>query len=194
APVLTLPGICTVYALEEVGDILFIATEFVEGHTLRDEIAAARQPSVDTIVATARELAAALASAHAKGITHRDLKPENVMRTTDERLKILDFGLARFDEIAPEMAAPHVTQPGALVGTPAYMAPEQLNGQPADARADVFAFGVVIYEYACGVHPFEASTPLGLAARVLEADARPLADACRHIPPQVAELVDRCLR
>jgi hypothetical protein len=74
------------------------------------------------------------------------------------------------------------------------MSPEQLKGQPADPRADVFAFGVVLYEYACGVHPFEASTPLGLAARVLESDARPVADGCRHIPPHVAAVVDRCLR
>src|SRR5262249_32696526 len=71
---------------------------------------------------------------------------------------------------------------------------EQLNGQPADARADVFALGIVLYEYACGVHPFEASTPLGLAARVLESNARPVAESCRHIPPDVAAVVDRCLR
>jgi hypothetical protein len=86
------------------------------------------------------------------------------------------------------------TLPGLLVGTPAYMSPEQLNGQPADARADVFAYGVVLYEYACGAHPFEASTPLALAARVLESSARPVAETCRHIPPVVAAVVDRCLR
>ena len=97
AAVLTHPGICTVYALEEFDGELYIATEFVEGHTLRDEIAAEQRPSLDAIVATARELASALASAHAKGITHRDLKPENVMRTQDGRIKMLDFGLARVE-------------------------------------------------------------------------------------------------
>ena len=75
-----------------------------------------------------------------------------------------------------------VTQPGMLIGTPAYMAPEQLNGGPVDARADVFAFGAVLYEYICGVHPFAAATPLATVARVLESDARPLGDLCPHVP------------
>jgi serine/threonine-protein kinase len=191
-------GICTVYALEEIDGHLFIASELVDGHTLREEITRDRQPRAEAILATARELAEALASAHAKGITHRDFKPENVMRDRTGRLKVLDFGLARSSHaVTPLSSSPAgalATLPGILVGTPAYMSPEQLNGQPADPRADVFAFGVVVYEYACGVHPFEASTPLGLAARVLESDARPVADGCRHIPPHVAAAVDRCLR
>jgi serine/threonine protein kinase len=191
-------GICTVYALEEIDGHLFIASELVEGHTLRDEIVRDRQPRADAILATARELAEALASAHATGITHRDFKPENVMRDRTGRLKVLDFGLARGSHtLTPLSSSPAgvlATLPGLLVGTPAYMSPEQLNGQPADIRADVFAFGIVLYEYACGVHPFEASTPLGLAARVLESDARPVAESCRHIPPSVAAVVDRCLR
>ena len=194
AAALTHPGICTVYALEEVGGELFIATEFVDGHTLREEIAGGRRPSADQIVETTRELAAALASAHAKGITHRDLKPENVMRTTEGRVKILDFGLARID--VPATSAPRAlaTLPGVLLGTPAYMAPEQLNGQPADARTDVFSFGVLIYEYSCGVHPFGASTGLALLARVLESDARPLEEWCPHLPAAIADVVARCLR
>ncbi len=97
AAVLTHPGICTVYALEELDGELYIVTEFVEGRTLRDEIAGGKRPTLDMVVATARDLASALASAHAKGITHRDLKPENVMRTKDGRIKILDFGLARVE-------------------------------------------------------------------------------------------------
>ena len=191
-------GICTVYALEEIDGYLFIASELVDGQTLREEIVRDRQPRADAILATARELAEALASAHGKGITHRDFKPENVMRDRTGRLKVLDFGLARtshaLSPLSSSPAAGLATLPGLLVGTPAYMSPEQLNGQPADPRADVFAFGVVLYEYACGVHPFEASTPLGLAARVLESDARPVVDGCRHIPPNVAAVVDRCLR
>ena len=192
-------GICTVYALEEIDGHLFIVSELVDGHTLREEIVRDRQPVAEAIAATARDLADALASAHAKGITHRDFKPENVMRDRAGRLKVLDFGLARGSSGASlaSMSSPAgalATLPGLLVGTPAYMSPEQLNGQPADARADVFAFGVVLYEYACGVHPFEASTPLALAARVLESSARPVADTCRHIPPAVALVVDRCLR
>jgi hypothetical protein len=187
-----------VYALEEIDGHLFIVSELVDGHTLREEITGDRQPRAEAILSTARELAEALASAHEKGITHRDFKPENVMRDRTGRLKVLDFGLARsLPATTPLSSSPAgalATLPGLLVGTPAYMSPEQLNGQPADARADVFAFGVVLYEYACGVHPFEASTPLGLAARVLESNARPVAEGCRHIPPSVAAVVDRCLQ
>src|SRR4029079_14401061 len=98
-----------------------------------------------------------LASAHEKGIVHRDLKPENVMRGADGRLKILDFGLARATLNTAD-GGPRITQPGMLIGTPAYMAPEQINGLPVDARADVFALGVLLYEYACGTHPFAATT------------------------------------
>ena len=193
AAALTHSGICTVYALEEIDGQLFIASELVDGHTLRDEMNGGLHRSADAIAATARELADALASAHSKGVVHRDLKPENIMRNADGRLKILDFGLARLERRvdAPAMAA---TVPGALVGTPAYMSPEQLNGQPADARSDVFALGVVIYEYACGSHPFAAATPLAVAARVLESEPMPIASRGAHIPPVVGAAVDRCLR
>jgi predicted Ser/Thr protein kinase len=193
---MTHPGICTVYALEESDAQLFIVSEFIEGHTLREEVAHHQAPGAEAIAATARELADALAAAHANGITHRDFKPENVMRDRTGRLKVLDFGLAYSAE-ADGLAAQHLamnTLPGVLVGTPAYMAPEQLNGQRADARSDVFAYGVVMYEYACGVHPFGASTPLGLLARVLESDASPIGDRTPHVPGHVAMVVDRCLR
>ena len=190
AAALTHPGICTVYALEEIDGELYIATEFVEGHTLGEEIRSARRPSREEILGTAREVAGALAGAHAKGIVHRDLKPENVMRGRDGRLKILDFGLAR---IGGADAAPRLTQPGMLIGTPAYMAPEQINGLPVDARADVFAFGVLLYEYACGTHPFAASTSLATVARVLESDARPLG-ARADVPARLADVIARCLQ
>jgi len=194
AALLTHAGICTVYALEEIDGQLFIASELVEGHTLRDEMSRGSRPAPEAIVATACELADALASAHAKGITHRDFKPENVMRDSSGRLKVLDFGLARVEAAPGDAVAARATVPGALVGTPAYMSPEQLNGQPADARSDVFAYGVVLYEFASGAHPFHASTPLGLAARVLESEADPLATRSRNVPAAVAAVVDRCLR
>lgn len=191
---LTHPGICTVYALEEIDGELYIASEFVEGRTLREEMRSAPRPSAADVLSTARELAAALASAHDRGVTHRDLKPENVMRTGDGRLKILDFGLARIDAPALQLPAAGATVPGMLIGTPAYMAPEQLNGQPIDRRADVFAFGVLLYEYASGVHPFEADTPLARVARVLESDARPLTARCPQLSIALAEVIARCLR
>jgi hypothetical protein len=191
---LTHSGICTVYALEELEGELYIATEFIDGPTLRDEISSGKRPSPDDVVRTARQLATALASAHERGVTHRDLKPENIMRGGDGRLKILDFGLARIDALSLQPTAGAATEPGTLVGTPAYMSPEQLNGQPADARADVFALGVVLYEYASGVHPFEAATPLATIARVLESQPRPLVSLCPHLPSPVGDVIERCLR
>ena len=195
AAALTHPGICAVYALEEIDGDLYIASEFVDGQTLGEEIRSGRQPSSADILGTARDFAAALASAHAQGIVHRDLKPENVMRARDGRLKILDFGLARMDAGAPlDAGAAPMTQPGLMIGTPAYMAPEQINGEPVSARADVFAFGVCVYEYASGAHPFAAATPLATLARVLESDARPLAGRRPGVPAGMDEIIARCLR
>jgi predicted Ser/Thr protein kinase len=192
AAVLAHPGICTVYALEEIDGDLYIVTEFVDGHTLGEEIRAERRPARDELLRTARELASALASAHAKGIVHRDLKPDNVMRGLDGRLKILDFGLARVSAEAAD-ERPRMTQPGMLIGTPAYMAPEQINGLPVDARADVFAFGILLYEYASGAHPFAASTALATVARVLESEARPLVSRA-DVPSRLADVIARCLQ
>ena len=193
AAVLTHPGICTVYALEELDGELYIATEFVEGHTLRDEITEGKRPSLDTIIATARDLAAAVASAHAKGITHRDLKPENVMRTRDGRIKVLDFGLARIEPgpggIAATLTAP---LPGGVIGTPAYMSPEQIEGRTAGPAADVFSFGVLMYEWISGRHPFQAGSPLATLARVLDSTPDPLSNHA-HVPQWLSDVIARCL-
>jgi hypothetical protein len=194
AAALTHPGICTVYALEEFGDDLFIAAEYVDGHTLRDEMKRGQQADAADVVRTASELAVALAHAHGRGVVHRDLKPENIMRTSDGRVKILDFGLALIDPRVDGRDPTHVTQPGTMVGTPRYMAPEQLNGQPATARSDVFAFGVLLYEYACGTHPFAAPTPLAVAGRILEGHATPLRECRPDLPHAVTDAIDRCLQ
>jgi serine/threonine protein kinase len=191
---LTHPGICTVYALEEIDGELYIATEFVDGRTLREEMRTVKRPASVDVLRTARELADALASAHARGMTHRDLKPENVMRTSDGRLKILDFGLARIDMSSLQVPEAMATAPGMLIGTPAYMAPEQLNGHTVDRRADVFALGVLLYEYASGVHPFEAESPLAMVARVLESEARPLTTRCPQLSIAIVDVIGRCLR
>jgi serine/threonine protein kinase len=194
AAVLTHPGICTVYALEEFDGELYIATEFVEGHTLRDEIAAGKRPAFDTIVATARELAAALASAHSKGVTHRDLKPENVMRSADGRIKVLDFGLARVEPGPGGIAATLTASvPGAIAGTPAYMSPEQIEGRSPGPPADVFAFGVLMYEWIGGRHPFQAGSPLATLARVLDSTPEPLTSHA-PVPAWLSAVIERCLR
>jgi predicted Ser/Thr protein kinase len=153
AAALAHPSVAVVYALEEIGGTLFIAGEYIEGHSLREEI---RGRSLDphAAVATATAIASALAAAHASGIVHRDLKPENVMRARDGQIKVLDFGLAR--TITPDPEAPtsaRLTIEGVVVGTPGYMPPEQLEGRPVDARADVYAFGVLLHELVTGRLP-----------------------------------------
>jgi predicted Ser/Thr protein kinase len=194
AAALNHPNICTVYALEEIDDDVVIAAEYVDGRTLRDEIEAGPSRSSGEILQTARDLAEALAAAHARGITHRDLKPENVMRAADGRLKVLDFGLALTSSSDGHLGEPRVTTAGTLVGTPAYMAPEQLNGGVVDARTDLFAYGVLVYEYATGVHPFAAASPLATIARILESTPQPIASIRPVVPPSVAAVVDRCLQ
>jgi Protein kinase domain len=192
AAALTHPGICTVYALEEIDGALYISSEFIDGRTLRDEIEAGARPSASDLASTAQELAAALASAHAAGVVHRDLKPENIMRTASGRWKILDFGLARVEQ--PDRAqGSFASIPGTVLGTPAYMAPEQINGGAVDARADVFALGVLLYEYASGTHPFYASTMLATVSRIMNSEAAPLSSLGVPVDPRVERVIRRAL-
>lgn len=153
AAALSHPAVAVVYALEEIDGALFIASEYIEGRSLRDELRDGPL-APPTVVSTAKAIASALAAAHARGIVHRDLKPENVMRARDGQVKVLDFGLARvIDDRHDSPTAARITVAGAIVGTPGYMAPEQLEGRPADARADVYAFGVLVHELATGALP-----------------------------------------
>ena len=187
------PGICAIYALEDVEDALYLVTEFIDGTTLRDEIATGEKPSVTVVVSTFSELAQALGAAHANGIIHRDLKPDNIMRTREGRLKILDFGVAR-SETSHEDTAGHATQPGVPVGTLAYMAPEQVRGDAVDRRADIFALGLVLYEFASRTHPFASTSPLATAARILEHEPTPLSALRPHLPESVGSAIDACLQ
>ncbi len=163
---LTHSGIATVYALEEFGDEIFIATEFIEGETLREEIQ--RGPvAPPKALETAIALASALAAAHDGGVIHRDLKPENVMRSAAGGLKILDFGLAQMPE---GEGAARLTVEGKVIGTPAYMAPEQIRGNKCDARTDIFSFGIVMFELLAGKHPFGGVGSESTMARILESE------------------------
>jgi len=169
AAALSHPSIATVYALEEIGDQPFIASEYLEGRTLREELADGPLPT-DRAVATAREIAQALVAAHGRGIVHRDLKPENIVRLTNGGVKILDFGLAQFDTAAQDLASvTRLTEPGMMAGTPPYMAPEQLLGKPTGPATDQFAFGVLCYELLTGRHPFGSGALPTTIARVLSA-------------------------
>ena len=188
AAALSHPSIATVYALEEIDNQVFIASEYLEGPTLREELASGPLPPARA-VATALDIARALVAAHDRGIVHRDLKPENIVRTATG-IKILDFGLAQFDIAAQDLASvTRLTDPGVMAGTPPYMAPEQLLGQPTSARTDQFAFGVLLYELITGRHPFGGDTLPTVIARVLSAEPEP--DA--RIPAQVWHVIARAV-
>ncbi len=190
AAALAHPGIATVYALEEFDGQVFIAGEYVPGETLRAELA--RGPLGPTrTLDTALRIAQALASAHDRGIVHRDLKPENVIRTPGGDLKILDFGLARVREAS---ADPTYATGGRVVGTPAYMSPEQIRGEPVDARSDLFALGVMIYELATGRHPFSGTDTVSTIARILELDPTPLGRVARPASDPALGTLDAVVR
>ena len=195
AAALSHPGIATVYALEEFRDNLYIVSEYVPGQTLRDEVATG-PVSGRLLLDTGIDIAAALAVAHQHGVVHRDLKPENVIRTADGRIKILDFGLARVQSAQGgwEASRTRLTEPGALLGTPGYMPPEQLRGAEVDFRADIFSFGVLLYELASGVHPFTSTNAASTIARVLESEPPDVTQLSRSCPPGLAQLIDTCLQ
>ncbi len=173
AAALSHPSIATVYALEEIGGQLFIASEYLEGRTLREEMAAGRVDQARA-VAIATEIAKALTAAHERGIVHRDLKPENIVITANGSVKVVDFGLAQFDVAAEDLASvSRLTDPGTMAGTPPYMAPEQLLGKPTSTRTDQFAFGVLLYEMLTGRHPFGSGPLPTTIAKVLSAELEP---------------------
>ena len=206
AAALSHQGIATVFALEEFDDDLYIVYEYAEGETLREELL--EGPLADSLVAgTALAIARALEAAHDLGIVHRDLKPENVIRTRDGGIKILDFGLASFQASTAPAGGPadgsgvvsgegneRLTLPGMLLGTPSYMAPEQLKGQEIDFRADLFSFGVLLYEMATGIHPFEGDDPASTIARILEVEPLEIGAATQVDSPELAAILRRLLQ
>ena len=189
AAALSHPGIATVYALEEIGDDVYLAYEYVPGEPLRALLASGPLP-IGQVVSIGAQLARALVAAHTAGVIHRDIKPENVVRTPSGVVKILDFGLARVEGVA----SPRLTQTGVIIGTPAYMAPEQVLGQPVDFRTDLFAFGVLIYELATGMNPFAANTISGTFSRIVASEPSIPSQVRPQIPPELDQIVATCLR
>jgi len=194
AAALSNSGVATVYALEELDGILCIVSEYVQGDTLRTELSRGPLPP-QLLLDTAIDLANTLAAAHEQGVIHRDLKPENVIRTGNGRVKILDFGLARFekDEKDTETSGKRLTHAGTFLGTPAYASPEQLRGLDVDLRTDIFSLGVMLYELASGTHPFGGRDSISTIARILEKDPADLAELNSLSPPQLNPILCKCL-
>jgi hypothetical protein len=185
------PAVATVFALEEIGDELFIACEYVPGRTLRAELDAGVM-AVERMLQIGTQIARALAAAHAQGVVHRDLKPENVVCGEQGGVKILDFGVARSPEV-PGHSPARLTEAGTMVGTPAYMSPEQIDARDVDFRSDIFSFGVLLYELATGVHPFEGTTAASTIGRILTID--PCAPSqLRPLPPEFDRIARKCLQ
>ncbi len=193
------PNIVTLFSIEAAAGVRFLTMEYVDGKTLSEWIPKGGL-DLERFFATAVPLTDAVAAAHGRGIVHRDLKPGNVMLNRDGRLKVLDFGLAKLvaptDErwsLAVARTATLESDAGVVVGTVGYMAPEQVRGEAADQRSDVFALGVVLYELAVGKRPFEAeSTPEVLSA-ILRDSPPPVDEVRDELPHHLARIIRRCL-
>ncbi len=186
------PNICSLYDIGHENGHDFLVMEFLEGETLAQRLLTRGALSVDEAVPIAIDIASALDRAHRKGIIHRDLKPANVMLTANGA-KLLDFGLARLDTRSEESAAAPLTTEGVMIGTMEYMSPEQLNGQTVDARSDIFAFGVLLYEMLTGVRPFRGLNRASVIGSILFGQPEPLPKDGPEIPPPLERLVNTCL-
>jgi non-specific serine/threonine protein kinase len=190
------PHICALHDVGQHDGSSFLVMEYLEGESLAERLKHGPLHLADAI-RCATQIADALSEAHQQGIVHRDLKPANVV-LTKKGAKLLDFGIAKLragavSEEAATATASELTGEGVIVGTPQYMAPEQLEGKPVDARTDVFAFGVVLYEMVTGHKAFEATTKAGLIAAILNGEPAPLSRIQPQAPGWLDRLVRRCL-
>lgn len=201
ASALNHPNILTVFEIGQSGSVHFIATELIEGHTLRQRLSSGAMTTGEALDVGA-QVADALDAAHARGIIHRDIKPANIMLRPDGYVKVLDFGIAKLTE---QIAAKEgidldgtthllvTTEPGMVIGTPNYMSPEQVRGTNLDTRSDIFSLGVVLYEMIAGSSPFNGQTISDVLAAVLEREPLPLAHHVPSLDARLQSLVSRAV-
>ena len=191
------PNILSIFDIGEDRTAPYIVSELLEGETLRERLREGAIPARKAID-YARQIANGLAAAHEKGITHRDLKPENLFITTDGRVKILDFGLAKLkqpeaDESGDAPTMQVATDAGMVMGTVGYMAPEQVRGKPADSRSDIFSFGAILYEMLSGKRAFHGDSPVETMSAILKEEPPDLIETNRNVPSALERIVRHCL-
>ncbi len=198
------PSIITIHDVISDGDTEFMVMEYVQGKTLNDLIPKGGL-RVPLLIKYALQMADALSAAHAAGIVHRDLKPANAMVTESGLVKVLDFGLAKLTDrgVVPDttgddrtrtIANAPMTVEGSILGTVSYMSPEQAQGKKVDTRSDIFSFGAVLYEMATGVRAFEGESSLSTLSAILRDEAKPMSEVAPDVPPQLEDVIRRCLR
>jgi serine/threonine protein kinase/tetratricopeptide (TPR) repeat protein len=194
ASALNHPNIITIYDIDQEGGMDFIAMEYVAGKTL-DELIGGKGLKLNETLKCGIQIADALAAAHATGIVHRDLKPGNVMVTESGLVKVLDFGLAKLtehgsSELAPTQTLKSCTEEGMIVGTVAYMSPEQAEGKKVDARSDIFSFGSMLYEMLTGCSAFQGDSKIAVLSAILHQEPAVI----EAVPPELDKIIGRCLR
>lgn len=182
------PNICGIHSINEYEGRQFIEMEYIEGRTLRRVMKESGGLESETVRKYAREIAEALSAAHHENIIHRDIKPENIMVDKNDRIKVMDFGLAKLKGVQ------NYTKSGSTVGTITYMSPEQMQSEEIDSRSDIFSFGVVLYEMLSGTHPFQAEYQQALMFKILNEDPDPPSSIRDEVPADLEHIAMHCLQ
>jgi len=183
----THPNVLRVFDLGESDDIKFLTMQFVDGRDLATILKKQGKLPNERLVRVFRQVAEGLKAAHDQGVVHRDLKPQNIMIDSQDRVYVTDFGLAKGSEQSG------MTQTGAVIGTPFYMSPEQVKGEPVGPRSDIYALGVILYQMAAGVVPFTGATPFEVMMRRVQRPAQPVGELNPDLPKYLQRIIERCL-